>query len=111
MTDIVKHEAREELRKAERKPNAIGDQWRLEIVPMSEIAEVPQIEAVSVTRRTRREVDLVFHGASPGYVITQERDDIGDWLDTLRHISRKAWFTPAHATAFASVMAREMRLA
>ena len=99
-----------ELRNAERKPNAIGLTKEQIDASYARLLDLELNPRVWVASGDEHEVDLMFHGASPDYVITQERDDIGDWLHTLRHISRKAWFTPAHATAFASVMAREMRL-
>jgi len=100
----------DELRNAERKPNAMGLTEAQINAAVDRLMASERKPMVWVARGDENEVDLEFDGALPGYVITQERDDIGDWLHTLRHISRKAWFTPAHATAFASVMAREMRL-
>jgi hypothetical protein len=101
----------DELRNAQRKPNAIGLTEAQINAAVDRLMNLDLTPRVWVTRSDEHEVDLMFHGASFDYVITQERDDIGDWLHTLRHISRKEWFTPAHATAFASVMAREMRVA
>lgn len=109
-------ETRTELRQlvktltAERKPNAIGLTRERIDDSVARLTELELNPRVLVVKSDEHEVDLMFHGASADYVMTQERDDIGDWLHTLRHISRKSWFTPAHATAFATVMNREMRL-
>lgn len=78
---------------------------RLITIRASEIEEVPvRKDLVRVTALDELEVDLIFEGASPGYVITIERDEISEWLDTLIHISRKTWFTVDHARCFARVM-------
>lgn len=83
----------------------MSDKPRLITIRASEIEEVPlNTNAVKVVDCDDIEVDLAFDGASPGYVITIERDEIAEWLDTLIHISRKTWFTTDHARCFAIVM-------
>lgn len=86
------------------------DEPKLITIRASEIEEVPvRTDLVRVTDFNEHEVDLMFEGASPGYVITIERDEISDWLDTLIHISRKTWFTVDHARCFARVMMERAR--
>lgn len=82
----------------------------LEFRKASEIEEKPwRKDAVKAVDWNEHEVDLMFDGSSPGYVITVRRDDISDWLDTLVHISRKTWFTTDHARSFALVMMERAR--
>ena len=85
-------------------------EWKLVLERFSDIEEKPwPRDTVKVSRSDDDEVDLMFDGASPGYVITIERDEVSEWLDTLVHISRKKWFTTHHARSFAMVMAKEAR--